>query len=190
VHLPDTHLTALALDRLSSAVLVVEESGRLVFANRMGRSLLLREHGIGLQAGRVSATAPDEDDILLEAIAAAAERGRRSVLRFPALQGEMQLTIGPLQEQGQTSRLAMISVAAARLASDSIRALREAFDLTSAESGIIAELLAGRTLNEAAAARHVSVNTARSHLRAILAKTNTNRQTQLILLLSSVLAFL
>ena len=43
---------------------------------------------------------------------------------------------------------------------------------------------------EAAAARGVTVNTARSHLRAILAKTNTSRQTELIRLLSSVLLFL
>lgn len=186
----DSHLTALALDQLSSALLVVEESGRVVFANRMGRDLLLGQHVLGLQAGRVSAAAPDERDVLSGAITAAAERGRRSILRFSAMDGEMQLTIGPLQEQGQASRFAMISVSGARLASTAILALRETFDLTSAESGILAELLAGRTLNEAASARHISVNTARSHLRAILAKTNTSRQTELIRLLSNALAFL
>ncbi len=186
----DPKLTALALDQFSFAVLVVEDRGRVVFANRVGHSLLLRGRGIGLQGGRISVAAPEEDHVLLKAIAAAAERGRRSILNFSIMDREMQLAIGPLQEQGHTSGFAMIFVSADEIASDAIQALRETFDLTGAESTIVAELLAGRTLNEAAVARHISLNTARSHLRAILAKTNTSRQTELILLLSNIRAFL
>lgn len=186
----DPRLTTLALDQLSFAVLLASENGRVVFANRAGRTLLSGRRDIRLQAGRISAAVPEEDAVLLKAIVAAAGRGRRSILSFSDVDGEMRLAITPLQERGHTSGFAMIFVSAARIATNAIQALREMFDLTGAESSIVAELLAGRTLNEAAAARRISVNTARSHLRAILAKTNTSRQTELLLLLSGVLAFL
>src|SRR5690348_541790 len=150
-HLTGPEVTTLALDQLSFAVLVVEQRGRVVFANRVGNALLKGGHGIGLQAGRICMAPPEEDHALLQAVAAAVERGRRSILSLSGMDGEMQLTIGPLQGHGHTSGFAMIFVSAARLATSAIQAIREMFDLTGAESSIVAELLAGRTLNQAAA---------------------------------------
>ncbi len=64
--------------------------------------------------------------------------------------------------------------------------LREYFDLTPAESRVALLLCAGHVPKEVARALQVSVPTVRSHLRALLEKTGTARQTELIQLLSSL----
>jgi DNA-binding CsgD family transcriptional regulator len=62
--------------------------------------------------------------------------------------------------------------------------LREAFGLTPAETRIAIDFARGRDLQEIADDQKVSVGTVRKHFKAILAKTNTNRQAELVILLS------
>jgi DNA-binding CsgD family transcriptional regulator len=57
------------------------------------------------------------------------------------------------------------------------------FDLTPAESKITIALLHGGDLRGIAAAQRVSLETVRSHLKSVFAKTNTSRQADLIALL-------
>jgi DNA-binding CsgD family transcriptional regulator len=58
--------------------------------------------------------------------------------------------------------------------------LRSAYDLTTAESELVGMLAAGYCLAEAAENRGVSVNTVRTQLKHVFAKTDTNRQGELI----------
>ena len=58
--------------------------------------------------------------------------------------------------------------------------IREAFQLTSAEIDIVRALVEGLSVNEIAEARGRSVETVRSQLRSILAKTQTKTQAELI----------
>lgn len=69
-----------------------------------------------------------------------------------------------------------------------IDVLREVYGLTPAESELAEILARGTSLEDAAKARHVSLNTARSQLRQIFAKTETNRQGELLQLLLSGVA--
>ncbi len=64
--------------------------------------------------------------------------------------------------------------------------VRAAFNLTASEARLAARLSSGATLAEVADDLHISINTARAHLRTIFQKTNTKRQSQLIALLSSL----
>src|SRR5262249_56959059 len=64
--------------------------------------------------------------------------------------------------------------------------LREAFGLTPAESRIAIGFARGRDLQEIADEQNVSIGTVRKHFKAVLAKTNTNRQAELAILLSRV----
>lgn len=57
------------------------------------------------------------------------------------------------------------------------------FDLTPAESRIAAALMQGEDVTSIAKSLHVSVQTVRSQVKAILAKTGTHRQGDLIQLL-------
>ncbi len=58
------------------------------------------------------------------------------------------------------------------------------YRLSPAETAIVAGLMAGRTLDEVAETRRASVMTVRTQLRQVLAKTDTNRQTELMALMA------
>ena len=60
------------------------------------------------------------------------------------------------------------------------------FDFTPAEAKIAIALLEGGDLRSIAAAHHISVETVRTQLKSIFAKTNTSRQADLIALLMRV----
>lgn len=62
-------------------------------------------------------------------------------------------------------------------------ALRRRFGLTPAEARVALLLGRGRSVGEIAAALGVATTTVRTHLRQIFAKTNTHRQSELLMLL-------
>lgn len=63
--------------------------------------------------------------------------------------------------------------------------LRYLFGLTPAEARLASSLASGRSLQESAAWLGISVLTARTHLKRVLQKTGTHRQSELVLLLRS-----
>jgi DNA-binding CsgD family transcriptional regulator len=64
--------------------------------------------------------------------------------------------------------------------------LRALYDLTPAETEIANGLLTGFSIEDLALLRKVSVATVRSQMKALLGKTDTRRQTDLVRLLSSL----
>lgn len=62
--------------------------------------------------------------------------------------------------------------------------LREAFQLTPAEARLAVAIARGQDLKETAEIHRVSLGTARAQLKAIMAKTDTHRQGELVALLS------
>lgn len=64
--------------------------------------------------------------------------------------------------------------------------LMQTFDLTQAEAHVASLLASGRSLDDAAKLLAISKDTARSHLKAIFAKTATHRQGELVALLSGI----
>jgi DNA-binding CsgD family transcriptional regulator len=64
--------------------------------------------------------------------------------------------------------------------------LNKLFGLTRAEAEIAQSLAQGMSLHEIAAVRTISYETARAHLKAIYRKTETNRQSELSLLLAKI----
>jgi DNA-binding CsgD family transcriptional regulator len=66
-------------------------------------------------------------------------------------------------------------------------AIRLLFGLTPAEATVASALADGKSVEEIAMSVGVTLNTVRTHVKTILVKTNTNRQSQLVgLLLRSV----
>ena len=63
--------------------------------------------------------------------------------------------------------------------------LRDFYGLTAAQARVAGAIYNGKTIAEAAAELNVSINTARTHMRGIYAKTGVNTQTELISLLTS-----
>ena len=67
-------------------------------------------------------------------------------------------------------------------------AIEKVFGLTAAEARLAALLAGGATVSEAATAHSVSVATIRTQLASIFAKTRTNRQAELVMLISRLSA--
>ncbi|WP_119269480.1 helix-turn-helix transcriptional regulator [Taklimakanibacter deserti] len=63
--------------------------------------------------------------------------------------------------------------------------VRELYGLTPAEARLASRVGAGEQLADIAAAENITIETARSRLKLVLAKTGTHRQTELALLISS-----
>lgn len=66
------------------------------------------------------------------------------------------------------------------------RWLSQMFGLTRAEASVTNWLISGRTIDEYARRRGVSLETARSQLKAVLSKTGMSRQAQLVAALSRI----
>ena len=66
-----------------------------------------------------------------------------------------------------------------------VEALRALYPFTDAEAGLVCGLLDGERLEDYAERAEIAINTAKTHLKAVFAKTETNRQAELIRLLSS-----
>jgi DNA-binding CsgD family transcriptional regulator len=66
-----------------------------------------------------------------------------------------------------------------------VSSLRQAFNLTKSEADVVLGLARGGRARDIAAMRGVSIGTLRSQLRSIFLKTNTRRQSELLLLILS-----
>jgi DNA-binding CsgD family transcriptional regulator len=64
--------------------------------------------------------------------------------------------------------------------------LREFYGLTDAQARFIREVMGSANIDEAASNLHISINTARSHLRAIYSKIGVNNMSQLMRRVSSI----
>jgi DNA-binding CsgD family transcriptional regulator len=67
-----------------------------------------------------------------------------------------------------------------------VELVQSLFDLTPAEAGVARGLTSGQTLQRIARESHVSPNTVRTHLRAVLEKTGCSRQAEVVALLSGL----
>jgi DNA-binding CsgD family transcriptional regulator len=65
-----------------------------------------------------------------------------------------------------------------------IEALKALYGLTEAEARLTSGLLHGERLEDYGAGAGISINTARTHLKSVFAKTDTDRQAELMRLLS------
>jgi DNA-binding CsgD family transcriptional regulator len=64
--------------------------------------------------------------------------------------------------------------------------MRQLFDITTAETNLASALMAGKSVEEYGAQQGLSPNTVRTQIKALLAKTGTNRQAELVALLARI----
>lgn len=180
----DARLTREALDRFAVGVLVTDGQARLTHANRAAERLLALNDGLTLRGAELGALRAAETNALRKAIArAAAQQGRCSsvvaVQRYVAI-------VAPLGNEGELrGALVLVSDPAAAPATggDSLRRL---FQLSAREADLALALLAGKRLKDFAERHSISINTVKSQVRRLFAKTGTARQSELIRLLHSL----
>ncbi len=183
------------LERSQHAVMLVDEDARISFANAAAEAMLADGSHLTAKAGHLSAATPQATRALQGLIGAAispdpALRTGGS-MALPRQDGAAPLAVmaAPLRSErvalfGARPR-AIVCVADLGCGADRTEAsLRRLFGLTPPEALLARRLLAGLSLNEAAAELELGYRTARSQLERILDKTQTSRQDELVRLTS------
>jgi DNA-binding CsgD family transcriptional regulator len=183
-------LTLEVIDALDVGVMLVRADSTLVFANRISADLLRQRRWMVALGGRLrpihhaSAAAFARNVAGAASVDAGIGLGNGGLMRLrDPVGGGLSVLIAPFRSQASATdgRLAVVVFQAADTGRRSREAaIAQAYDLSEAEARLVAVLVQGATLVEAAARLRISANTAKTQLRAVFAKTGFSRQTQLV----------
>jgi DNA-binding CsgD family transcriptional regulator len=198
------------LARIETAVLTVDRTLRLYFANPAAQGLIRRGDGLRLDGDRLYARKASDTRVLAAAVgdgprglhtsghataASASVPADKSNAVVTVWRGDeavaYRVAVFPLLHPRHAGKgaaaEAVLFVDAPPEASPAAEAelFQQAFQLTRAEARLAVHLMSGRSLTEAADLFGVSHNTVRSQLRVIFEKTQTRRQADLVRLLHS-----
>ena len=189
-------------DLLPFGVLILDEAGRILWANRAGEGIAAANDGLAVRGGCLTAASAEENATLARLIREAAltatgqgmAAGGALSLTRPSLRRPFAVLVAPLR----IARTVMQSrqPAVAVLVSDpevkpqpAPELLAQLYGLTAREAELVTLLLDGLDLNDVAERLALSMNTVRTHLREVFHKTGTHRQSELVaLVLRSVAA--
>jgi DNA-binding CsgD family transcriptional regulator/PAS domain-containing protein len=188
------------LDRNPLAIILLDDKGRVILANRAARDLGKDADGVRL-TGEALTLLRQTDDMKLQRLIGEALRtttdsgarpgGAMSALR-PSGKRPFSILVSPLPHNSfimTTLHPAACVVIADPEKRDLVPAdrLRAVYGLTQSEARLAMPLAAGEGLPSAAASLGISYATARTQLAAIFRKTETRRQGELVKLLLTTL---
>jgi DNA-binding CsgD family transcriptional regulator/PAS domain-containing protein len=189
-----------ALNQLNVGVLLLTQDGRIVLANRAAEHLLQRGDGIASRDGKLATSRQLNGDRLACIIARATGRPAAppvvEALRIDRDYDHRPLHLWAMPLPRESSNplvrtwqadIMLIVIDPELGAAPPTEALRALYGLTEAEARLTSGLLHGERLEDYAARAGISVNTARTHLKSVFAKTDTDRQAELMRLLSRTL---
>ncbi len=189
-----------ALDALRCAVVLTNEHGSILHANRAAENIL-RASGAPVHCakGTLQATAPSAASELRDALALATRNeagiGKTGLaIRLtepdvlPIFAHVLPLTGTDFRTRLQPAAVAAVFIGAPPDAQDGADAVTTAFGLTPAETRVLAGLFAGRTLADTAATLGIAATTAKTHLEHIFLKTGVTRQAELIRLWTGLIS--
>jgi DNA-binding CsgD family transcriptional regulator len=179
---------AAAFEQLNQGIALIDKGCRVSFANTLAKTICRETDGLSIRGDELVATGKPDSTRLNFALRRAVNAGQGTSLRLerPSQRRPLSVVISPLQlPAGYT-----IAPAALVLINDLDRSaapprerLMQAYGLTVAEAGVAQLLLRGHSNAAVAERLHITVETARTHVRRLLAKTGTHRQCDLILVL-------
>lgn len=182
-----------ALEGLDAGVVVAAPDGKILFANGPAERLLCAGYGVSAQGGRLCGSTNGATDLLREAIRAASattgangeDRGRS--LRLPYGMGRfLSVLVSPITpdaaflgvSSGPSAMLIFSDPRRRRGAS--LAEMAEFYGISQAEARLLKALVEGERLAAYAARAGVSLNTVKTQLAQLFAKTGENRQSDLI----------
>jgi len=168
------------IDRLSTAVFLVDGSSRVVHHNAAAEALLNRSEFLRMPQGRLTATSPTARADLATAIETAVSDGFSGTPMQQAVplgdgalgQGAIAtvLPLGRGQLEAHEAAAAVFVQDAVATPSAGLGAFGALYGLTPAEQRFLGALMAGRTLSDAAAVLCVRESTAKTHLKTFSRK--------------------
>jgi len=188
-----TSIAARALDHAGFAIWVVDQSGKVLLANREAATLTSANQGWRLAFGHLRRS--KQDDAFAKALSAATSSAgpRASWLVAGTLDGEQQpflvaplAAASPLCGDFQRPLAVVLGTANDTGGRMAMKALRVLYGLTNAEARAAALVGTGRSPMEVADALGLSVATVRVQLRSVFLKTGIRRQADLVLLVQSL----
>lgn len=186
------HPALAALDKLPLAVIALDAEKRIIFMNRPGMELLRQGRGLTMSAtGICRAVGTGATQDLYAAIDGVIAGKDVAALPLSLSDGEQPLALtATAAEAGESDAKVLLFVQdRKRAALPSADMLRGLFGLTAAEAKLAQGLARGMDIPQAALESGITVNSARTYLKSIFAKTDTNRQAELVrLLLASTIA--
>jgi len=175
------------LEQLSSGFLLLDRSGRVMFANAAARAMMDERRALGFERGRLRAWARGEDASLQAALTGALRGGRGA--RTMTLHGQggepvvvrvIRLTPGHAVLSDNGCVVVLLSDAAGRFEVDP--ELLQGLGLTRTQARLTAALARGSSLEAYASAHGLRLSSVRSTLRDVFTRTGTHRQSELLLL--------
>ncbi len=193
-------LIANAFERLLYGWVLLDQDGLVLRMNSVAEDTFARRDGLALTGQRVHALQDSENktlkDIVARVLAKERSQAPNLVEAISISRPHNDCPLGVLVRRvaaeswvdGDRRACAVLLFRdPSRTAETSQEAIRRLFGFTPAEAGLAMILAEGRTLDEAAGALNVSMNTVRTHLKSMFLKTGTARQTDLVrMLLGSV----
>jgi DNA-binding CsgD family transcriptional regulator len=203
LHSSQAEKTALAeaVNRLPMGVILLDSQGGQVLANQTVEYITKLEDGFSLVDGVPRAQRETDDQVLRGLIREAIDAksggtppdGNVMAVSRPSGRRAFPLMVAPLLSGLPDGALhdAVAVLFISDLEASTLQrsqALRALYSLTHAEIELVELLCDGLSLDEAAKHREVTMNTARSQLKQIFAKTNTSRQGELVRLVLAGIA--
>ena len=178
----------------STASILLDGSGRIIHMNEAAQQIAINSDGFGVRVDRIVPTDPSmrhEFTALVNACASAELGHSGGALALGRSSGKrpLQVLVTPvrlIEKYRSSVRVLILATDPDRAVSFPDAVLRGTYGLTPAETGIANALLTGFSLEEIAQLRKVSVATVRSQMKGLMGKTDTQRQGDLIRLLSTL----
>jgi DNA-binding CsgD family transcriptional regulator/PAS domain-containing protein len=205
-HLARACATALALKEAGAAgfaasfqgmklgAIAIDSYGKVVLANSRAEQIL--GDGLDVSRGQLKSTRPQHDHDVERLVASLTEAPEshaaphsfmlRRSRRGPIALHACPISGGDSADPVTGSLKGLILLAEADAPPIHREALRELYGVTASEFRLIEQLVRGLSLQQSAKRLGIAVETARSYLKAIFAKTQTHRQGELIALLHRV----
>jgi DNA-binding CsgD family transcriptional regulator len=178
---PGTGTPAYALlDHFAIAAFVITVGCRVLYENSGGHRLLTSGDGINTVRGRVRITGAPAARAFREAVARSDRNAftERQVVHVPRPSGlpALVLCLTAIHED----IVVVYAIDVARAPAVDVDLLRAAHGLSKAESRVVAALVRTQDVRGVAAELGVSPHTVRTHLKSIMVKFGTHRQSELV----------
>jgi len=181
-------LTALhTLDALPFGILFTDMESRVLFMNSAAKKTCMNGSGVFISKDkRCCAIDPDENSALHRLVHQISQESENSsdedyTFRITGEDGEvLTLLVVSVGKQSAGYGVAIFMDSGGGFFNISEETLKSVYGLTKSEAGLLLRMVQGETLAEISEARSVTLHTVRAQLKAVFAKTDTNRQASLI----------